>query len=46
MNTSEQEIKNKVMKLQLSNGYYLRFEHLSHLLHYVLSEISGDLSND
>ena len=23
------------MKLQLSNGYYLRFDHLSHLLHYV-----------
>lgn len=23
------------MKLQLSNGYYLRFEHLSRLLHYV-----------
>ena len=24
------------MKLQLSNGYYLRFEHLSRLLHYVV----------
>lgn len=23
------------MKLQLSNGYYLRFDHLSYLLHYV-----------
>ncbi|MBA7470349.1 hypothetical protein ES707_05633 [subsurface metagenome] len=32
---SEQEIKNRVMKLQLSNGYYLRFDHLSRLLHYV-----------
>lgn len=38
MNVSEQEIKNKAMKLQLSNGYYLRFEHLSHLLHYVMSK--------
>ena len=26
------------MKLQLSNGYYLRFEHLSRLLHYVVSK--------
>lgn len=26
------------MKLQLSNGYYLRFDHLSHLLHYVVGK--------
>lgn len=26
------------MKLQLSNGYYLRFDHLSRLLHYVVSK--------
>ena len=26
------------MKFQLSNGYYLRFEHLSHLLHYVVGK--------
>jgi len=26
------------MKLQLSNGYYLRFEHLSRLLHYVVGK--------
>ena len=29
------------MKLQLSNGYYLRFEHLSHLLHYVVSRLEA-----
>jgi len=38
MNLFEQEIKNRAMKLQLSNGYYLRFEHLSRLLHYVVSK--------
>jgi len=38
MNASEQEIKSRAIKLQLSNGYYLRFEHLSHLLHYVMSK--------
>jgi len=26
------------MKFQLSNGYYLRFKHLSHLLHYVVGK--------
>jgi len=26
------------MKLQLSNGYYLRFDHLSHLLHYIVGK--------
>lgn len=26
------------MKLQLSNGYYLRFDHLSRLLHYVVDK--------
>ena len=29
-------IKNRAMKLQLSNGYYLRFSHLSHLLRQVV----------
>jgi len=27
------------LKLQLSNGYYLRFDHLSHLLHYVAGKL-------
>ncbi len=27
------------MKFQLSNGYYLRFEHLSRLLHYVVGRL-------
>jgi len=38
MNMSKQEIKNRAMKLQLSKGYYLRFEHLSYLLHCVVGK--------
>jgi len=31
------------MKLQLSNGHYLRFEHLSFLLHYVMDRLRFNL---